>query len=77
MEIEISSEKKEKKYGKYDEYEIKGAADTLIRAEEIKADKDKMKYISECMKEKLAKVKKAVSSISDLRKLAEEKSMED
>lgn len=41
--IEAKEEKKE--FGKYDRWEIESAARTLIEAEQIKLDKDKMKYV--------------------------------
>ena len=78
MEIEISSGKsKDKKYGKYEKYEIEHAADTLMNAEKIKADKEKMKYVAQCMKEKAKNMKKVIASVQDLRDLANEKAMED
>lgn len=36
---------KKEKYGKYDSWEIESAVDTIVKAEEIKLDKDKMKYV--------------------------------
>lgn len=73
MEMVVSGspteEKEEKKeYGKYSEYDIKDAVRTLLEAEEIKADKEKMKYVEMCIKKK----KKAINSISDLRERAQE-----
>jgi len=73
MEVAVSGQpidKKEKKkpYGKYEEYEIKDAVRTLMEAEEIKADKEKMKYVRMC----IAKKKKAINSIDDLRSKIDE-----
>lgn len=72
MEIEDKKGAK-KEYGKYDKYEVEGWAETLMKAEEIKADSEKMKYVKQC----LAKKKKAISSIADLRAVAAEKAEED
>jgi hypothetical protein len=80
MEVKIhaqpleSSEAKEKKYGKYDDWEIESAARTLIEAEEIKKDKEKMKYVGECLKAKGDAYSAAITSLDDLRKLANKKS---
>lgn len=73
----VESEEKEKKYGKFDDWEIESAARTLAEAEEIKADPEKMKYVKMCMEEKMGGMKKAlasVSSVDDLRQLAKSKS---
>lgn len=64
---------KDDKYGqkgKYYDYAISGAARTLAEAEEIKADKDLMGYVAKCAKEDLKTAKKTVSSIQDLRDIA-------
>lgn len=63
----VSAEKKKKKYGKFEDYEIEGAARTIQEAEEIKADPEKMKYVAKCLKEKASAAKKAVTSIQDIR----------
>lgn len=75
MEVKIHAEpikgKEEKKeYGKYDKWEIESAARCLVEAEEIKADKEKMKYVAQCLEKQHGAAKKAVESIEDLRKLA-------
>lgn len=58
---ETVSEKKEKKeYGKYDRWEIESAVDTIIKAEQIKLDKEKMKYVLPL----LEKQKKALDNAS-------------
>lgn len=45
-EIEIKQDKKpESPYGKYDEWEIKCAAEKFIDVERMKQDKEKMQYI--------------------------------
>lgn len=69
IEVEVSKEKKDKKeYGKYEKYEVESWASTLMKAEEIKANPEKMKYVKMCLDKK----KKAISSIDDLRKRAQE-----
>ena len=76
MEVVVSAQpleakKEEKKeYGKYDKWEIESAARTLVEAEEIKADKEKMKYVKMCMMKKHTAEKKAIESIADLRALS-------
>ena len=64
-------------YGKYEKYEIESAARTILEAEEIKADKEKMKYVSMCLKKKSEGMSKAISSLSELKAVAKKKSMED
>jgi hypothetical protein len=57
------SEPKVKKLGKFEDYEVQSALDSLIRAEEVRGDKALMAEVS-----KLASKKKdAISSIADLR----------
>lgn len=75
MEVKIHAEpvesKEEKKeYGKFDKWEIESAARTLVEAEEIKADKEKMKYVKMYMGKKRMAEKKVIESIEDLRKVA-------
>jgi hypothetical protein len=53
-------EKTEKK--KMDQWELKECADTLIRAEEIKADKKKMAQLMPFLEGKMS----AIKSLSDL-----------
>ena len=84
MEVEISvgkdEEKKDNDYGQngeYYNYEIECAARTLIEAEEIKADEKKMQYVAKALDEKLDDTKKAVKSISQLRKIANKRAMGD
>lgn len=80
MEVKIQAtpidEKSEKKYGKFDEWEINCAVRTIIEAEEIKADAEKMKYVAPLLKEKVQGMKRAISSIDDLRALAKGEEME-
>jgi len=63
----VDKKEEKKEYGKYDKWEIESAARTLVEAEEIKADKEKMKYVAMCMKKKHAAEKKAIESIDDIR----------
>jgi len=74
MEVKVMAEpvnakeqEEKKEYGKYDKWEIESAARTLVEAEEIKADKEKMKYVAMCMKKKHMAEKKAIESIDDIR----------
>ena len=67
---------------KYEQYEIEGWADTIIKAEEIKADPKKMALVKPMLEKKHAGMKKAISSIADLRALShkskeEEEPMDD
>jgi ribosomal protein L17 len=68
----IASKPPKKEYGKYDKYEIENCADTIIRAEEIKADKDKMKYVKPILEKKIAGAKRAIASIADLKAARDE-----
>ena len=67
QETPVKSKEEKKEYGKFDKWEIESAARTLVEAEEIKADKEKMKYVSMCMTKKHAAEKKAIESIDDIR----------
>lgn len=68
-------EMKDKKVKGYDKWELESCVDTLIRAEEIKADSEKMA----ALKPMLAKRIKAlegisdIASIDDLKRVREEK----
>lgn len=78
MEVKISGatavdKDAEKKFGKFDEWEINCAVRTLIEAEEIKADSEKMKYIRPLLEEKLQKTQKAITSLADLKEVAKAK----
>lgn len=60
-DIKTASEKKAKKeYGKFDRWEIENAVDIIIKAEQIKLDKEKMKYVLPL----LEKQKKALDNAS-------------
>lgn len=64
------AEKEEKKYGKFDDWEIESAVRTIIEAEEIKQDAEKMKYVKPLLEEKLQKTQKAITSLQDLKDIA-------
>ncbi len=71
--------KKDKKYGKYDKWEVESWARSIMEAEEVKQDPEKMKYVKPFLEDKikaLEGVKKSVESIEDIRQIAKEKSME-
>lgn len=65
--VEVEVKKEDKKYGKYDKYEIESAARTLRESEEIKADEEKMKYVKKCLEKESKAAEKAYKSISDMR----------
>ena len=77
MEVKIQAipidKVEEKKYGKFDEWAIDSAVRTLLEAEEIKQDKEKMKYVHPLLQEKMDKTKKAIDSLEKLRSVAKEK----
>lgn len=77
LEIEMGEDKdegmEEKEYGPYDKFEIQSAARVLMEAEEIKADKEKMKYVAQCMKDKADNIANIITSLDDLKKLANKK----
>ena len=72
--MEVMEGKKSKKYGKYDEWEIESCADCLMRAEEIKKDPEKLEYVMKYLKKKESAV---VSSIEELREIAQQKGREE
>lgn len=71
MEIEIESESEDKEKG-YGEYDLKCAVDTIIKAEEIKADKKLMDAIKPMLDKKVSAIKN-ISSLAELKKVAKEK----
>lgn len=74
----VEGKKEEKKeYGKFDKWEVENWADTIVRAEEIKADPEKMKVVKMCMKKKYGAAKKAIESIDDIRNARAEMEMEE
>lgn len=72
----VKAEESKKKYGKYQDYEIEGAVRTIVEAEEIKADSEKMKYVGPLLEEKVEGMKKAITSIGDLKAVRQEMSDE-
>lgn len=67
------SDVKEMKDDKYEDWKVEDAASTLLRAEEIKQDSKMMSKVAPL----LAKKKKAITSIADLKKVREERAMEE
>jgi len=65
--VEITVEKEEGDEKGYDKYELESCVDTLLRAEEIKADAKKMA----ALKPHLMKKKKALEGITSLEGLKE------
>jgi hypothetical protein len=73
VEVKVMGEPvKAEKKGEPDKWEIDCWVRTLVEAEEIKADPEKMKYV----KPKLAMTKKAIDSVAGLRELAQAKAAE-
>lgn len=60
MSDEVKAEKEKKKFGKFDRWEIESAVRTIIEAEQIKLDKEKMKYVLPMLEEQ----KKALDNVS-------------
>lgn len=77
MEVKINATpvdaKEDKKYGKFDEWEINSAVDTLVRAQEIRNDAEKMKYVEPLLQEKFDSVQKAINSLPELRARAKKR----
>lgn len=74
------SEVKSEKMGEWDKWQIESWARSIMEAEEVKADPEKMKYVLPMLKDKVKgfeAVKKSISSIEDLRKVAKEESSEE
>lgn len=67
MEMKPMEEDSDKKIGPYEDYEIECAVNTLLEAEEIKADAEKMKYVGPALQEKRDQVDKTITSLSDLK----------
>lgn len=59
-DLETTKAREKKEYGKFDRWEIENAVETIIRAEQIKLDKEKMKYVLPL----LEKQKKALDNVS-------------
>ena len=69
---EPTSVESKKKYGKYEDYEIESAVRTIVEAEEIKADSEKMKYVAPLLKTKSAAMAKTITSLKDLKAARQE-----
>lgn len=68
---DMATKKEEKKmYGKYEKWEVESWANTIVEAEQIKANPEKMKYVAQCLGKKQTATKRAIESIEDLRSLA-------
>lgn len=59
-ETKVGKEKKE--FGKFDRWEIESAVRTIIEAEQIKLDKEKMKYVLPMLEEQKKALDKASSA---------------
>lgn len=75
MEVKIEVEK-ESSEEEYKDWEIKDAADTVCRAEEIKKNPKLWPLVKEKILAKAEAVNAAVKSLDDLKKVAREKSKE-
>lgn len=56
------NEKEKKEFGKFDRWEIESAVRTIIEAEQIKLDKEKMKYVLPMLEEQKTALDKASSA---------------
>lgn len=55
-----------KEYGKYDRWEIEGAVRTIIEAEQIKLDAEKMKYVLPELEKQKSAIDRASSVVEIL-----------
>lgn len=62
MSDEVKAEKEKKEFGKFDRWEIESAVRTIIEAEQIKLDKEKMKYVLPMLEEQKTALDKASSA---------------
>lgn len=62
MSAETKVEKEKKEFGKFDRWEIESAVRTIIEAEQIKLDKEKMKYVLPMLEEQKKALDKASSA---------------
>lgn len=62
MSEDKNVEKEKKEFGKFDRWEIESAVETIIRAEQIKLDKEKMKYVLPMLEEQKKALDKASSA---------------
>lgn len=68
-ETESEDGEEEGKYGPYEDYEIENAADTILRAEEIKKDAKKMEYVKQCLEDKRDAVTNAIGPVKTMKDL--------
>lgn len=66
VEVEIENKKENGKKKKIEDYEVDSACEALMRAEEIKGNKELMALVHK----KLSKKKTAIKSIQDIREKA-------
>lgn len=62
MSEDKNVEKEKKEFGKFDRWEIESAVETIIRAEQIKLDKEKMKYVLPLLEKQKKAIDKASSA---------------
>lgn len=62
MTDQVKPEKEKKEFGKFDRWEIESAVRTIIEAEQIKLDKEKMKYVLPMLEEQKKALDKASSA---------------
>lgn len=62
MSDETKVEKEKKEFGKFNRWEIESAVRTIIEAEQIKLDKEKMKYVLPMLEEQKKALDKASSA---------------
>lgn len=62
MSDETKVEKEKKEFGKFDRWEIESAVRTIIEAEQIKLDKEKMKYVLPMLEKQKKALDKASSA---------------
>lgn len=62
MSDEVKAVKEKKEFGKFDRWEIESAVRTIIEAEQIKLDKEKMKYVLPMLEEQKKALDKASSA---------------
>jgi len=73
-------EERDNEYGQdgaFADYEIKDAAECIIRAEKIKGDEKMMRFVSKCLEKEAKASKKAYTSIEDLEERRQELAKED
>lgn len=62
MTDEVKAEKEKKEYGKFDRWEIESAVRTIIEAEQIKLDNEKMKYVLPMLEKQKKALDKAATA---------------